>query len=106
MKIITVTANDGKTFTGEDYYKLEKEVMAYEEGLKTKEEEKRAKEKEEIKAFEEIKKGIKNLNTMIKEFNLATGKSVSVYNLNGELFATRDFWNPSNFRSIFSFLED
>lgn len=103
---ITITAKDGKLFSGEDFYKLEKEVIAYEDELKAKEEVKRTKEKEEIKAFEEIKKEIKNLNTMIKEFNLATGKSISVYNLNGELFAARDLWPTSNFRSIFSFLED
>lgn len=97
---ITITANDGKLFHGEDFYKLEKEVIAYEDSLKAKEEVKRAKEKEEIKAFEEIKKEIQNLETMIKEFRLATGKMVYVHNCKDGIAVTRDYLPETFFRLI------
>jgi hypothetical protein len=88
---ITITAKDGEVFKGEDYFELEKRVLSYEQDLdaKVKEAEKRAAEKQN--AYNQILEETKTINTMIKEYNLATGEQLYAYaTVNGEFAVVRE----------------
>lgn len=73
---ITIKAFDGKIFTGttDIYSSLIKEVNEYEAKLRLKNEKEEALKKEQEKAFAEIENIIEQLNTSVKEFELATNK--------------------------------
>lgn len=101
---IAITANDGKVFIGDDYYKLEKELNAHEANIKLKQQEELEKkqkiEAERKKAEEAEVIFLKNINddfnklaASIKEYEKTTGRKV-VYAFdgmsgNGRLTTTR-----------------
>lgn len=93
MKTITITANDGRQFSGTNFYEIEQEVISYEAELKVKEETKKSKDLEKEKAFKEILDEVDVLNSMIKEFWLSTGESIYTYIYNGSLSVRRQRYN-------------
>jgi molecular chaperone GrpE (heat shock protein) len=85
MKIITITASDGKKFEGNDYFALDKEVNAYEADLKLKKEKEEAAKSKSEKAFKEIIDIVEQLNTAINEYEMATGEQTYFATLNRRL---------------------
>jgi hypothetical protein len=85
MKIITITASDGTKFEGTDYFALDKEVNAYEADLKLKKEKEEVAKSKSEKAFKEITGIVEQLNTAVKEYELATNEQTYFATLNGEL---------------------
>lgn len=121
--IITITANDGKVFKGDDYLKLVDECKAYESELALKkakeEEERKAKAEKEKKLSQFRATKLKDINnvlqkakTMVDEFEKETGHkltydidlttgNVVIKEVNNTLdFAFNDFYD--DFLTLFS----